>query len=112
MSYRISGLNGFPVEVVEEDALRPEDTYEDFQTIFGDGLQEGNEEDDDRKFKQIMSNLNDQQARDVCRIILHKHPDIYMDVFCNSYKSLKGLVEGITGSIAIQQEKINEMLGE
>lgn len=89
-----------------------EDSREDFETIFGDGATEGSEEDDPKKFKQVMANLDDAQASIVCKILVAKYPQIYLDTLKASYISNLSIIEGISGSVKIHQDKMSDILGE
>lgn len=89
-----------------------EDSREDFETIFGDGATEGSEEDDPKKFKQVMANLDDAQAMIVCKILVAKYPQIYLDTLKASYISNLSIIEGISGSVKIHQDKMSDILGE
>lgn len=86
------------------------DSKEKFTNIFGEEA-EGTEADNPRAFKRIMANLNDAQSKDVCSIMLQLHPEIYLDVLKQTYISKISVLEGITGSIALHQDKVLDLLG-
>ena len=86
------------------------DSKEGFTNIFGERV-EGEEKDNPKAFRKIMANLDDNQSRDVCSIMLQLHPEIYLDTLKATYISKISVLEGITGSINIHQNKITDLLG-
>ena len=87
-----------------------EESKEEFVTIFGETVT-STEEDNPKAFRKVMANLDDRQSRDVCKIMLQLHPEIYLDVLKQTYISKISVLEGITGSIRLQQDKVDELLG-
>lgn len=87
-----------------------EDSLENFTDILGE-MPVGMEKDDPRAFKQIMSHVDDRQARDICKIMLTLHPEIYLDVLHATYMNKIALIEGITGSVKMHMERISNIIG-